>query len=147
MPTGGRLAGAILFAALMGYVSFMTIGMFEGINTPRWYHEINIAAGAIIGWHIAGPKAGLGYVAGASLGLTTVITAVFFALFTHGITQMFRFAIKSKYYDGPVEAVVDAMQIALKTGSTLTKPEVIGTLLIGGIIAGIVTEFVDHRFS
>ena len=52
-----------------------------------------------------------------------------------------------KRYDGPGEAVTDVFQMFVDHAIMMATPEIIGTLLIGGIVGGLVTEFLGRRFS
>lgn len=146
MPTMGRLVGAILFGALAWYTTLLIIPLFpEGTNLGL-FQEVNTVFGLIAGWTIAGPRAGLGFVAAFSYGLTALVAMVFMAVFFNSFVVMIERSLR-KRYDGPGEALGDVMALTLEHGQMIATPEILGTLLIGGIGAGLITEFFGSRFS
>ncbi|MDC1231371.1 MAG: TrgA family protein [Octadecabacter sp.] len=146
MPTMGRLVGAILFAGLAWYTSLLIIPLFPVGTNLGLFQEVNTFFGLIAGWTVAGPRAGLGYVAGFSYGLTALVAMVVMALFFNSSVVMVEQSLR-KRYDGPGEAVTDVFQMFVDHAIMMATPEIIGTLLIGGIVGGLVTEFFGRRFS
>ncbi|MEJ6813111.1 MAG: TrgA family protein [Octadecabacter sp.] len=146
MPTMGRLVGAILFAGLAWYTSLLIIPLFPVGTNLGLFQEVNTFFGLIAGWTVAGPRAGLGYVAAFSYGLTALVAMVVMALFFNSSVVMVEQSLR-KRYDGPGEAVTDVFQMFVDHAIMMATPEIIGTLLIGGIVGGLVTEFFGRRFS
>ncbi|MDC1381441.1 TrgA family protein [Octadecabacter sp.] len=146
MPTMGRLVGAILFAGLAWYTSLLIMPLFPVGTNLGLFQEVNTFFGLITGWTVAGPRAGLGYVAAFSYGLTALVAMVVMALFFNSSVFMVEQSLR-KRYDGPGEAVTDVFQMFVDHAIMMATPEIIGTLLIGGIVGGLVTEFFGRRFS
>ena len=146
MPTMGRLVGAIFFGALAWYTSLLIIPLFPEGKNLGLFQEVNTVFGLIAGWTVAGPRAGLGYVAAFSYGLTALVAMVVMALFFNSSVVMVEQSLR-KRYDGPGEAVTDVFQMFVEHGAMMGTPEIIGTLLIGGIVGGLVTEFFGRRFG
>ena len=146
MPTMGRLVGAILFAGLAWYTSLLIIPLFPVGTNLGLVQEVNTFFGLIAGWTVAGPRAGLGYVAAFSYGLTALVAMVVMALFFNSSVVMVEQSLR-KRYDGPGEALTDVFQMFVDHAIMMATPEIIGTLLIGGIVGGLVTEFFGQRFS
>ena len=146
MPTMGRLVGAILFAGLAWYTSLLIIPLFPVGTNLGLFQEVNTFFGLIEGWTVAGPRAGLGYVVAFSYGLTALVAMVVMALFFNSSVVMVEQSLR-KRYDGPGEAVTDVFQMFVDHAIMMATPEIIGTLLIGGIVGGLVTEFFGRRFS
>lgn len=146
MPTMGRLVGAILFAGLAWYTSLLIIPLFPVGTNLGLFQEVNTFFGLIAGWTVAGPRAGLGYVAAFSYGLTALVAMVVMALFFNSSVVMVEQSLR-KRYDGPGEAVTDVFQMFVDHAIVMATPEIIGTLVIGGIVGGLVTEFFGRRFS
>jgi hypothetical protein len=146
MPTMGRLVGAILFAGLAWYTSLLIIPLFPVGTNLGLFQEVNTFFGLIAGWTVAGPRAGLGYVAAFSYGLTALVAMVVMALFFNSSVVMVEQSLR-KRYDGPGEALTDVFQMFVDHAIMMATPEIIGTLLIGGIVGGLVTEFFGQRFS
>ena len=146
MPTMGRLVGAILFAGLAWYTSLLIIPLFPVETNLGLFQEVNTFFGLIAGWTVAGPRAGLGYVAAFSYGLTALVAMVVMALLFNSSVVRVEQSLR-KRYDGPGEAVTDVFQMFVDHAIMMATPEIIGTLLIGGIVGGLVTEFFGQRFS
>ncbi len=145
MPTMGRLVAAVLFGALAYYVSTLVIPLFEEGTVPGGFALINTGFGILMGWIVAGKRAGDGYRAAIGYGLTAMAAMVFWVLFAHSFIQMIKLSLR-KSYDGPVEAVTDVFNLAIKLGLMAATPEVLTALVVGGIAAGLVTEFFGRRF-
>ena len=146
MPTMGRLTGAILFGALAWYVTNLIVPLFpEGTNLGL-FQEVNTFFGLLAGWSVAGPRAGTGYVAAFSYGLTALVAMVVMALFFNSSVVMIEQSLR-KRYDGPGEAVTAVFEMFIEHGAMLLTPEILTTLVVGGFGGGLITEFVGRRFS
>ena len=98
---------------------------------------------------LTGSRAGTGYTAAFSYGLTAMVAMVamvVMALFFNSSVVMIEQSLR-KRYDGPGEAVTAVFEMFVEHGTMMMTPEIIGTLLIGGIGAGLVTEFFGSRYS
>lgn len=146
MPTMGRLIGAVLFGALAWYTTLLIIPLFPEATNLGLFQEVNTAFGLYAGWVVAGPRAGLGYVAAVSYGLTSMVAMVVMALFFNSSVVMFEQSLR-KHYDGPGEAVTAVFEYFVEHGLMLLTPDIIGTLVAGCLIGGLVTEFFGRRFS
>ena len=146
MPTMGRLVGAILFGALAWYTTLLIIPLFPENSPLGLFQEVNTVFGLIAGWTVAGPRAGSGYVNAFSYGLTTLVSMVVMALFFNSGVVMIEQSLR-KRYGGPGEAVTAVFEMFVEHGTMMLTPEIIATLLIGGIGAGLITEFFGQRFT
>lgn len=146
MPTMGRLVGAVLFGALAWYTTLFIIPLFPEGTPLGLFQEVNTVFGLIAGWVVAGPRAGTGYVASISYGLTTLVAMVFMALFFNSFAVMIERSLR-KRYDGAGEAVTDVFELFVEHGTMMMTSQIITTLLLGSIVAGFVVEFVGRRAS
>ena len=144
--TFAHAVAAILWAALAYYASELIKPYFPEGRNLSLFSEFNAFMGLIVGWRVAGSRAGSGWNASISYGFTTTFFLVLWALFFQCVGEMIRLAFR-KRYDGAVEAVVSVFELMLEYGILMFKQDVILTLVIGGIIAGIVTEFFARRTS
>ena len=80
------------------------------------------------------------------LGLSAAAALVLSALFVFSFAEMIRRALR-KSYKGPFEALHDVVQIALDNTIYLAHPDVIGTLVIGGVLVGVFAELTSRRWS
>ena len=146
MPTFGRLTGAVLYGALAWYVTLLIVPLFpEGVNLGL-FQEVNTFFGLLAGWMVAGPRAGSGYNASISYGLTATVAMVVMALFFNSFVVMIEQSLRRRY-DGAGEAVTDVFGMFVEHGAMMATQDIIVTLLVGGIGAGLVTEFFGRRFS
>lgn len=146
MPTFGRLIGAILFGALAWYTTLLIVPLFPEGTDLGLFQEVNTFFGLFAGWTVAGPRAGTGYGASLSYGFTALISMVVMALFFNSFFLMIEFSLR-KRYDGPGEAVTHVFELFFEHGVMMSTPEILGTLLVGGLVSGLVTEFFGRRFS
>lgn len=146
MPTFGKLVGAVLFGALAWFVSGLIVPLFPEGTQLGLFREVNTFFGMLCGWKVAGPRAGTGYVAALSYGLTTLVAMVVLALGFNSSVVMVEQSLK-KRYDGPGEAVTDVFAMFVEYGMLMMTPQVVATLVIGGLAAGLVVEFFGRRIS
>lgn len=145
MPTAAKLAAAVLFGLLAWAASNLMKPYFpEGADLGR-FAEVNAAVGAVLGWRIAGPRGGTGWTAAVGYGITATVATVLVAAFLHCVAIMVRQSLR-KLYDGPVEAVVDVFELMVRNGTYLLHGDVLLTLALGGVLAGLLTEWFGRTF-
>ncbi|HBQ36562.1 MAG TPA: tellurium resistance protein [Rhodobacteraceae bacterium] len=146
MPTASRIIGAIFFAALSWYVSeLFKPQMPPGTNFGR-FSEYNAAIGLICGWVFMGLRYGNNTSSAVGAGLSAMFATLFWVMLLNSITQMIKLSIR-KRYDDPVEAIVGVFEMALKFGKMLLTTEIIATMLITGIVAGLVAGWGSRRWG
>ncbi len=146
MPTISKLVAALWFAA----VAFLAaeafkLGMPEGTQYGQ-FTLICAVIGLACGWIVMGNMAGLGYRRAAGTGVRTVATFTVWAVLICSIILMVRKAYKMRY-NSPMEAIVDIFALALENGQMLLTVEVIGVLLIGGVLGGLGAEWAKKRWD
>tara|TARA_R110000751_G_scaffold80580_4_gene162616 strand:+ start:5134 stop:5574 length:441 start_codon:yes stop_codon:yes gene_type:complete len=139
MPDAARLVAAICLAILAFVVSGQIVPLMPESTDFGYFLYVNIALGAVVGWFVMGKRAGRGVTSAINNGLTGVLVFVLWGLFIQACNEMVRLAMRNRY-DGPFEAVVDVFKIGAEYGLILLVPLVIGTLVAGGILAGLATE-------
>ncbi|MBL4812535.1 MAG: TrgA family protein [Rhodobacteraceae bacterium] len=146
MPTAAKSVAALLFAALAWLVSEQMIPFLpEGMGVSR-FSLVNAAIGFVLGWSISGHRVGLGYIDSIGIGLTTAGSLFITAVFLHSFIQMIEKSM-NKLYDGPAEALVSVFEIALKNAAMVSHLTPLLILIIGGAVAGLITEFTSYRAS
>jgi hypothetical protein len=145
MPTAAKLVAAMAFA-MLGFFTAELIKPLLPEGTQFGYFSILCAAvGAASGWSVMGQLAGEGYRNGAESGLRTMFTMVFFCVLIVAIYEMTLQSMNLRY-DGPFEAVLAVFDLSLGYLRTMLDAQVIGTLLVGGILGGVVTEWAAARW-
>lgn len=145
MPTAAKLFAAVAFA-IVGYLAAEAFkpAMPEGTQFGV-FGLVCAGIGALCGWFIMGRLAGLGYYAASGFGARTSVTLVFWALLAFSLREMILRSTKLRY-DGPMEALTAALALMLEYGRLMLTPEVLGTLLVGGLLGGVLTEWAAKRW-
>lgn len=146
MPTGGKLIGAIVFAALAYFISdlvkpLLPEGARVGLLSP-----INALVGLAMGWTIMGKGAGKTYRQSFGFGLTTLAATVFWCLVIWSGYEMVRRSTRL-YYDGPVEALQEMAELFLIYGKLAAVDEVVIPAIVGALFVSWLTEFFARRWS
>jgi hypothetical protein len=145
MPTAAKLVASVLFALLSFFIADLYAqGITDGTRTTYLLPGCT-AIGLICGWRVMGRLVGKGMGDALGSGIRTALTIVFFSLLLFSIYEMVVTSTKG-LYDGPMEAVLAIFDIMLKYGRGLVTPELIGTILVGGGLAGMATEWADRRW-
>jgi hypothetical protein len=146
MPTGAKLVAAISFA-VVGWI----LANYYAVNMPDAsaagpIREAAALIGAVVGWMVMGPAAGKGYVEAAGSGIKTAVVLTVVALFGLALSEMLSNSVKMRY-DGPMEAIMDVFQTMALRSQALLSLGVFGTLFLGGILGGLLTENAGRRWK
>ena len=148
MPTAARLLSAVCLAIIAYVVSEMVmVGMLAkepDLNFGR-FREINVFIAASVGWTMLGARVGNPYSVSLGLGLTAIAAAVFWCLFAHAFWEMLQMSMDRKF-DGPMEALIGAVQLAIEYSAELLRVNVVITLVVGGLFGGLFAEFISRRW-
>lgn len=145
MPTTGRGVAAILMAILAWYASEMFRPLMPEGTGFGWFNEVNVALGLLSGWIVIGSRLNYGYSTALGAGLTGVGAMVFWAVFLQSFNEMLRLALE-KRYDGPVEGIIAIFEIGIDYLFTMWHIPLIVLLVVGGIVIGLVSEWVARRW-
>lgn len=139
MPTAARLVAALCLALL----AFVVSGQVKALYPPETYFGYftlyNVALGLIVGWVTMGKRAGRGVTPAINNGLTGVAVLTFWCVFVQGCAEMVDLAMRNRY-GGPFEATVDALRLALDYALVLVEPNILVTMAVGAVLAGLATE-------
>ena len=146
MTTAAKLFGAIFFAVLVWIVAGLVKQVVSGASAATWFAPLTTLIGALMGWRVMGARAGEGFVAAIGYGLTTIFAVTFWSLLLWGSYEMIVRATRLRY-DSPTEAVQDLMAIMITYSSDIVTPGIIGTMVIGSVVCGLMTEAISRRWS
>ena len=146
MPTAGRLMGAIAFAALAFYLSELYKPLMPEDANPGRLSEINALVGAIVGWVIAGKRAGSGTRSAIGYGLTTAVAVIFWCLFVHAFNEMLDRAWNNIAYSGGMEAVIAVFDLMVEFAQPMVSQSYIIAAVIAALAAGLITELFGQRY-
>jgi hypothetical protein len=146
MPTGAKLMAAISFA-VVGWI----LANYYAMNMPDAASAGPIREGAaviggLVGWKVMGPSVGKGYVEAAGAGVKTAVVLAVVALFLLALREMLDNSVKMRY-EGAGEAILDVFETAVKRSQAMVSLGVAGTILIGGILGGLLTENAGRRWK
>ncbi|MBL4917563.1 TrgA family protein [Szabonella alba] len=146
MPTFSKLIAAVAFAAvaLFSAQAFMAAHP-DGVQYGQFL-PFSTLIGLLCGWRIMGRATGQGYGAALGSGVKTSAMIVVWALIVFSIVLMVRKAFR-KRYDGPMEAVVDIFALALEQVQLMLNAPFLLTLLIGGLLGGLISEWARRRWE
>lgn len=146
MPTGAKLMAALCFA-VVGWI----MANYYVMNVPETgaagpVREAAALIGAIVGWRVMGPTVGRGYVEAAGSGIKTAFVLAVAALFLLALREMLDNSVKMRY-PGALEAILDVFHTMAKRSQGLLSMSVFATLLVGGVIGGLLSENAGRRWK
>jgi hypothetical protein len=146
MPTAAKLAAAILFGALAWWVSVLVTPLFpEGTDLGRFAFW-NALIGAFIGWRVAGGRARTTWPNAVAYGMTAAVEMVGVALLLYSTLRMLSQSTRM-VYEGPIEALADVARIMVENLTKyIVQPDILITLVVGGVLAGLATEWVARNY-
>jgi hypothetical protein len=137
---------AALSFAVVGWITAHTyVPNMPEATSVGYLRELTALLGAVIGWRVMGNSVGFGYFRAIGSGWKTMIVLVLFALLAFGIIEMLQQSVRMRY-DGPIEAILDVFNRMLDRSAPVFTPQVLGAILIGGGVAGILTENASRRW-
>jgi len=147
MPTAAKLVAAVTFALVAAIAAQMYVPALPEGAQVGWFREICAAVGFICGWRTMGRLVGRGYGEAMGAGVRTAIVMAFWLVLGFAINEMLYRATKMRYGGSPMEAVLAVFDLMLYYARLMVTPEVIGTLLIGGVAGGLLAEAAGRRWS
>jgi hypothetical protein len=145
MPTGAKAIGAASFAVVGWLTANAYVPNLPEATPGGPVYQLMTAMGAVVGWKIMGNAVGKGYWGAIGSGWKTVVVLVFFAMLLFGIYEMLQQSVKMRY-DGPFEAVVDVFNRMMERSIPLLTVGVMSVMIVGGALAGVLTENANRRW-
>jgi len=140
MPDAAKLVAAIFIGSLAYVASVLVMPLLPDSTQFGRFIEVNVIIGIVSGWMVMGKRAGRGLTAAINNGLGGALVLVIWALFIHSCYQMFDRAM-SNWYTSVLDALAAIFQLMAKYALILTDPLVMVSLAVGGIVAGLCTEY------
>lgn len=106
---------------------------------------VTLGAALWCGWRICGAVADGGAVALVARGLRAAFWLMFWGLAFMGLSAMLPRAARGFYRD-PFEAVLDIAPQALALAGRLSRPDIVATLFLGGVLSAMVAQWVGRRW-
>lgn len=139
MPTAARLVAALSLAVVALAISLQVIPQLpEGMDIG-YFLPLNIGLGLVCGWIVMGPRHDKGFASAVNNGLAGVVVLVFWGVVLQGGNEMLRLSMERRFH-GPFEAIPAVIKISVVYAQYLMQPWIIGTILVGGILSGLLTR-------
>lgn len=146
MPTAARGVSALLMAGLAWIASEMIRPLMPEATAFGIFNYVNVALALVCGWRIVGRRLGFGWRTGISAGLSGVAALVFWAVFVQSLYKMLGMALDRRL-KGVMDALTTIFEIAADYGLILLNGPLIGVLVAGGVLIGLIGEWVSRRWS
>ena len=146
MPTAAKFVAAITFAFVAWFAAGLVPPYLPKGTRIGYLLELSAFIGVLMGWQISGRHAGTGVRAGLGYGLTTMAAIVFWVLLFSAGDEMLERSM-NLHYDGPVQALTEAVKLFLEYGLLLAKPDILVWLICGALFGGWVTELTARNWS
>ncbi|MBW4708169.1 TrgA family protein [Roseobacter sp. YSTF-M11] len=140
MPDAARLFAALCIGIVGFIVSFQIIPLMPESTDFGSFAYVNAIIGVVVGWRVMGKRAGRGVTAAINNGLGGVLVLVLWGLFVHSSYQMFDRAM-SNWYNGAFQALLAIIKFMAEYALIMINPLVIFTLIAGGVLSGLATEY------
>ena len=147
MPTMPKLIAAILVAALGFIAAGRVAAHLPPEIPPGLLQPITAFFGLFVGWRFLGKRVGGGMQSAMGLGLSAVVILLLVSIFWFSGYEMIRRATRMAYGGDPFAALQDMVQIAMEDALHLAYTDVIGVLVLGGMVVGVMVELVARRWS
>lgn len=145
MPTAAKLVAALSFAFLAWVTGIMVEDTMPETQRVGRMYPVAIACGAIMGWFISGAAKRSRMFEAASTGMRTAVIATLAALFLLALGTMIQISLRGRYRS-PMDAVLDVLNQFYDFGGLLMNLPVLVTIILGGAVAGMVTEAAGRRW-
>jgi hypothetical protein len=144
MPTAAKLVAGILFFLIGWQAAKFTLLTFPPEMAATFFPLTIGLIGFWQGWTVSGTRAGQGFRAALGNGMRCGVQVAFFGLLLFALRTMFQRSANLRY-DSPGEATIATIELFIEYfQQTLEIPHIWGTLLIGGAIAGLLTEAIGR---
>jgi hypothetical protein len=144
MPTAAKLVAGILFFLIGWQAAKFTLLTFPPEMAATFFPLTIGLIGFWQGWTVSGTRAGQGFRAALGNGMRCGVQVAFFGLLLFALRTMFQRSANLRY-DSPGEATIATIELFIEYfQQTLEIPHIWATLLIGGAIAGLLTEAIGR---
>ena len=148
MPTAAKLFAAAVIAIVAAVAAHLyALDLPEG-RPAGLLREVSALVGVACGWMIMGAAAhrSRSRVDAMGTGIRTSVTIVVLVVLIFAIAEMMGRAFKGRYKT-PLDAILGVFEQALLLVPPLAQPDILGVLLLGGLIGGAVAHWAGQRWN
>jgi len=143
--TSGKAAAGVGFAATAYIATNFYQMLLPEVQQGRWISPIAAVMGFIIGWRLMGNQVGTDLKSAARIGLGTSVWMFIWAVVLFASAEMVNRAMQRRTPD-PGEAIGKVFEIIVDFTTTAMDFKVVATLVIGGMVAGVLAELANRRW-
>lgn len=140
MPDAAKLVAALFVGVIAFVASYLFMPLMPESTNFGGFVYYNTVIGILAGWMVMGKRAGRGVTAAVNNGLGGALVLVIWALFLHSCYQMFDRAMDN-WYNDVFSALAAIFQFMAEYALVMLDPVLLFSLVAGGILAGLATEF------
>jgi hypothetical protein len=145
MPTGGRLAaGILMMLAMVGaMVTYLDDAGFEPVG---WQQPLIAAAviGFWAGWSQLGQSLGREFMHSGLFGVGAGLTALIFFALVYGLRSAY-ITHAGVQFSAAIDVVAHILTVGVKViETTIASPRTVAALVVGSVIAGIISEYCNR---
>ena len=145
MPTAARLVAALSLAALACLITLQLRPLLpEGTDVSK-VAVVNAGLGIILGWWLVGTRTGCDFWGRVNNGVSGASALLLLGVLVQGAAKMTDHAYRRLFGD-PFEALASILLFALDYFLVIAVPHVLMTVLLGGVLCGLLTEFAARRW-
>lgn len=145
MPTAAKLFAAFAMAVVAFFTAQVFMPHMEEGTQFGAFVPVSALIGLVSGWRILGRETGGGMWQSANAGMKAAAITAALGLFIFSTEEMIVLAFR-RSYDGPLEAVIGILSLALDFVQRMLVPDVLIVLFGGGALAGCLSEWAARRW-
>ena len=145
MPTAARLVAALSLAALACLITPQLQPLLPDGTDFLKVTGVNSGLGIILGWWLVGTRTGCDFWGRVNNGVTGASALLLLGVLVQGAAKMTDHAYRRLFGD-PFEALASILLFALDYFLVIAVPHVLMTVLLGGVLCGLLTEFAARRW-
>ncbi|SFI75049.1 TrgA family protein [Celeribacter neptunius] len=139
MPTAAKLVAALWFAILAWFAAELVKPHMEEGTQFGLMSYIAGGFGFLTGWIFMGKRAGDTVAAAMAYGFSSSVILSFWSVFYFAFETMIHRSLDLRY-KGPTEALMGMVDLMGEYGIYLLKPDVLVTLVVGGLFGAWIVE-------
>jgi len=147
MPSVTRLFPAIFLALAAWMAADIYVTYLPENSVVGKFRELCAATGLIVGWVVVGKRIGAGYRRSVEAGLLGSTLILFWTVIGFSIEEMLSRALDRRYKQGLGQAIEDLFKIIVDFAVSTFKPDIIGALVIGAVVAGLIGQWASARWK
>lgn len=147
MPTAARLSAVIFLSLSSVVVIYLAVQTYPELEKEMVRMIVaGVVVAALVGWRGLGRRVGGGYLSAFGYGMRATVSIVFWTLFIFAIDFMIAGMMKHAWYE-PMSAVLQIPLRMIEYGAYLLTQELLGSMVVLGLVSAFFTEAIKRRWD